>query len=301
MKIFDLHCDTFLELERQRLPFDNNKTAVALDGFKQYDFAVQTMAVWVPDNEPSPKEHYKKVLNYGKKMLDECKDNVMVCRCFDDIKNAEISGKTAVILSSEGGAHIVSEDMVDELFADGIRILSLTWNNDNHLAGGALGEGRLTPLGKRVIERINKLNMVLDLSHLNRQSFLDAALIADRVLASHTAFFEIKNHKRNIDKTQLLALKSKNGLAGLTVYPEFVGENVFDGFYKNISFALENGLLDVLAFGGDFDGAEMDKKLCKLEHIGRLFDYLLGRLIPEKVLNALFFENSINFCQNMLK
>ena len=93
---------------------------------------------------------------------------------------------------------------------------SLTWNEDNVYAGGAFGNGNLTPVGKAFIDKLNKWNTPVDLAHLNSQSFYAAADISYRPFVSHTGLASCLSYPRNISDSQVRLIIEKHGIVGLS-------------------------------------------------------------------------------------
>ncbi|MBO5909628.1 MAG: membrane dipeptidase, partial [Clostridia bacterium] len=198
MKIFDLHSDTFSLLFDKNLSLDSSELAVNIAAFKSVEKAVQQFAVFLRDYEISSADRYKLVLENGKQAL--LNSGIRICTRADVLENDE---KIIALLSIENAGFIKDVSFVDEFYKDGIVTASLTWNGDNKLAGGALGDASLTSLGVDVIKRMNRLSMAVDLSHLNRKSFYEALKEARFPCATHSGIDFILHHPRNLDDAQL--------------------------------------------------------------------------------------------------
>lgn len=294
MKIFDLHCDTFCELFDRKLTLNDNSLAVNYAELSCFDTAVQTFSVFLHPKYNDSAYRYAEVLNCGKKALKEA--NIKICTNRHALEN---DGITA-LLSVEGGVPNFSPNFVEKLFLDGIRTVSLTWNYDNPIAGGCNGDGGLTVLGGYIVREINRCKMTVDLSHLNQKSFFEVIERADSAVATHTGVFSIVEHPRNLTDEQLKLIKEKDGVVGLTVYPEFIGQDPFEGFYYSVEHCLDLGLEDNLSLGSDFDGAEMYENLSKASHLKALNKYLLSKNIAQPIIDKIFFENSYKFYNRVL-
>ncbi|HEV8112636.1 MAG TPA: membrane dipeptidase [Planctomycetota bacterium] len=136
---------------------------------------------------------------------------------------AHAAGAIAGIPGIEGG-HAIEEDLdvLHAFFVDGIRVLTLVWNN--HLswirscrdgAGAAIPEG-LSAFGRKVVRAMNDLGMVVDLSHAGERSFYDALDASSAPpIASHSACHALHGHPRNLTDDQLRALGSAGGVVGI--------------------------------------------------------------------------------------
>lgn len=135
---------------------------------------------------------------------------------------------------------------------------TLTWNFDNELAGGALGKGDITNLGKVIIAKLEENNIFVDTAHLNKKSFYKFCKLTKKpIYNSHSNIFNLKRHKRNLTDKQIELIVKSNGYLGLTIYDKFVsyGKEVnvktialqFDYIIKK--FGYKN-----FGFGTDFYG-----------------------------------------------
>ena len=294
MKIFDLHCDTFTELYDRETSLFDESLSVNKSELCGFDTAVQTFAVFLRPDEQDSVGRYSKVLACGKRRL--CDAGIEICT-----KQRQLKAKgVKAMLSVEGGVPSFSPDFIETMRLDGVRTVSVTWNSDNVLAGGALGTGGLTNLGRNVISELNRCNMVTDLSHLNRRSFFEAVETADTVAATHSGIDALVKHPRNLTDAQLKAVKEKRGIIGLCVYPDFIGDDVFEGFYRAVIHCLELGLENNIAIGTDFDGAKMSRKLSKVSQLSGLYEFLIQRKIGKEQCDKIFYENSAEFYSNVM-
>ena len=294
MKIFDLHCDTFCELFDRKTTLNDISLAVNFSELSKFEKAVQTFAVFLHPKFNDTAYRYTEVLQYGKKALKDV--GISVCT---DRKSFNGDGVTS-LLSVEGGVPDFNPRFVEKMYFDGIRTVSLTWNYRNLLAGGCLEDGGLTLLGEEIIKEVNRFKMTVDLSHLNQKSFFEVVENANSVVATHGGVFATVEHKRNLTDEQLKLLKDKNGIIGLTVYPDFIGADPYLGFYNAVVHCLELELDDNLSLGTDFDGATMHESLSKVSHLESLYQYLIDKNIPKITVDKIFFENSQNFYNRVL-
>ena len=278
MNFLDLHCDTAFELYKRKFPFDNDKLSVTKNSGNFFQKWVQTFAVWINDGIDNPFELYKNIIKDIKVKLENRPLNLMP------------------FFSVEGG-WVLENDIhrLETLKNDGIRMLTLTWNNENPIGGGCNSQKGLTDFGKEVIKNLNELKIATDLSHVNTKTFYKALEIADFPLATHSNCYEICPHQRNLTLEQIKLIAEKNGIIGLTFYPLFLGGDVFEKIYQNIFLLCENNLENNIAIGTDFDGAQMDKKLQKTSDIPSLYHYLEKRGLKKSLLNKIFFENGYKF------
>lgn len=163
-----------------------------------------------------------------------------------------------VIYGLEGLRNVKDVEDLDKLYKKGIRHASLTWNEENHFATGVAGpsDHGLKEEGKRIIDYMNKNNMVIDVSHLNIKSFYDVLEQNPKILmASHSNAYTISNHRRNLNDEQLKALKELGGYVGVNSARNFVSYDAkkqnIDGLIDQIIYLAEHIGIDHIMFGLD--------------------------------------------------
>ena len=188
-----------------------------------------------------------------------------------------------VIFSIEGCDYIKDEDELEELFKLGLRNILLVWNNPNKYGSGNRGDYGLTDEGKSFLRKAIELGISIDLSHMNKKTFYDTIeLIKDeqnlgkevKVIASHSNCFEICPHMRNLDDSQLLALKSVGGLLGLVSYSFFVTdkeEDLKEVYLKHIEHAVS--IMGIDKVGVSSDDMTFSKVLFGEDYGRMVFDY----------------------------
>lgn len=287
MNFFDLHADTPLIL------CENNRDSSVVDivnhPFKKYN---QVMAVFLRDDDKNAFENYNRRTSILKQYLKGCD--------FPLISNLPIKSNGALLSVENAGFLAEDINRIYTLKKDGVVMLSLTWNGDNALASGANGSGGITALGKDVILEMNRLGIALDISHLSHKSAMQGIELADKVLASHSAIYSLNPHRRNLGYEAILALKQKQGIIGLCFYPLFLGgEDVFKRLFDSVEYLISMGLENNIAFGSDFDGAEMSSLLSKTDHIPKLFNAFCSCGLKKTTVNKIFYKNAIAFFDKM--
>ena len=278
MDFFDLHCDTALELYKRNLSFDNEELSVNRNSAKVFGKWTQTFAVWIKDDAENPFLIYKNIIKDIKTKLKTAPENL------------------TPLFAVEGGAVIENRiDRLEILKKDGIKFFTLTWNGENRIAGGCKTEKGLTDFGVTVIEELNRLKIGCDLSHLNRKSFYSAIEYAEFPLATHSNCYEICSHPRNLTLEQIKLIAQKNGVIGITFYPEFLGDNIFDKIYQNIFLLCDKGFENNIAIGSDFDGGKMSESLDKTSKIPLLYGFLEEKGLSKPLLDKIFYKNAYKF------
>lgn len=190
-------------------------------------------------------------------LVDGCSEDVALAREPDDVREIVEEGKLAVAIGVEGG-FVIGEDLtLLERYAElGMAYLGLTWNGHNAIADAAipleeLGDspsehGGVSSFGARVISELNRLGVMIDVSHLSNAATRDAIRLSRApAIASHSSMFGIVPHLRNIDDEAARALAEKGGVVQITAVHEFVKVDppgAMDAFYSLLDeFGLESG------------------------------------------------------------
>jgi membrane dipeptidase len=147
-----------------------------------------------------------------------------------DIRTTARSGKRAILIGIEGG-HAIEDslDLLRAFYRSGARYMTLTHTNTNNWADSSGDEEKhngLTPFGRQVVLEMNKLGMLVDISHVSDKTFYDAVAVSKApVIASHSSARALCANKRNMDDDMLRALAKNGGVAMVNFYPAFLSND----------------------------------------------------------------------------
>ncbi len=155
----------------------------------------------------------------------------------DDVTRIAASRRTVVVIGIENGYPVgLDAARVREFYARGGRYMSLAHNGRNQLSDShtedTAGEAPtgLTPLGRAVVTEMNRVGMMVDVSHASKASMMQTvALSAAPVIASHSAVRALADHSRNLDDEQLRALKQNGGVAQVVAYAAYIAAGTHSG------------------------------------------------------------------------
>lgn len=213
--------------------------------------------------------------------------------------------KMGGIMSVEGAEALGTDPaLVRILHRLGIRLMSLTWNQRNALADGAgedPGGGGLSRAGRAIIQEMNRVGIVADVSHIAEAGFWDVLeCSAKPVIASHSNCRALAPHRRNLSDAQVRALAESGGVQGITYVRDFLqgGEDV-ERVVDHIMHALDVvGNDRHTALGSDFDGVEVP--VAGLEDatgLGNLADVLSARGLADESIGRIFGYNYLDFLE----
>lgn len=319
--IFDLHCDTLDRLalhsvmpeagfmaEDMAIPahrmasLASNDAHIALDRMTQTtDAWCQCFAAFIPDDIGAERGYqvFQVVKAFFQRQLEEHAALIEQARDARDIRPIAESGKCAALLTVEGGSFIVENtDRVHEAADAGVKMLTLTWNAQNAIASGVKAQGGLTFFGRDVVRAMESRRMVVDVSHLNEESFWDVLDVAQRPLAaSHSNARALCGHPRNLSNSQLRALIERECVVGLNFCEAFLadaGPATRDQVLRHVDHILELGGERLLSLGSDYDGCDVPDWLAPAEKIGGLHA-LLAHQFGADIAHAICFENACRF------
>jgi len=155
--------------------------------------------------------------------------DLMIATSVADIRRAKRQGKIAALMGIEGG-HAIEDSLptLREFYRLGVRYMTLTWNNTNNWADAGRGEKKhhgLSDFGKEVVREMNRLGMLVDVSHVSDETMSDALDVSKApIIASHSSARALSNVPRNIPDDLLKRIAKNGGVVQVNFYSVFVDE-----------------------------------------------------------------------------
>lgn len=273
MHLIDLHCDTISELEKKELKetLEENHLCVNLKGMEQAGTLAQFFACFVDVSEHKEagwEGAWQEALRLLERLKEEESDNICLIRSFSEIEQNKEKGKiSAVATVEEGGVLNGKIERLEELYQKGIRLITLTWNYENCIGYPNSRKEQimnmgLKAFGRQIVEKMNDLGMIVDVSHLSDGGFWDCIRLSKKpIMASHSNCRTLCAHPRNLTDEMLKALGEKGGIAGLNFYPAFIKEEkcaAMEDIARHAAHMIAVAGEDVPAVGTDFDGFESE-------------------------------------------
>ncbi len=263
MIIFDAHCDTITELMTKNKTLFMNNLHIDLLRMKEYEGYVQFFAVWIdPQYKDEPLKRALQMMDVFFTQVNNYNNHIAFVTNYIEAMEAIKNGKIAAFLTIEGGEALQGDlSILRMLYKLGIRSIGLTWNGKNEIGAG-VGEADegLTPFGIELIKEMNKLGMLIDVSHLSPKGFWDViAHTRQPIIASHSNAIELCNHKRNITAEQFKAIASSGGVVGINFFSYFLtnnGEASHKDIINHIEYFMGLGGENHIGLGSDFDGID---------------------------------------------
>lgn len=267
--VYDSHVDTPSELLRSRdISIDNESGHVDFPKLRRGGvdgsfFALYTPAETLPEAATC---HAVEMIGAVQDALEK-DGNAVITRSPAQASINKAKGVFSVFLGMENGSPIQESLSLLRFFhRQGVSYLTLTHNGDNAIADSA-AEGKtwrgLSPFGREVVKEMNRLGMMVDVSHVSDDTFYDCIKSSRApIVATHSCCRALCSHRRNLTDDMLRALADVDGYVGINFYPFFLTDdaNPFPGIknvIEHIDHAVEICGIDHVGIGSDFDGIEV--------------------------------------------
>ncbi|MDQ6755841.1 MAG: dipeptidase [Bacteroidota bacterium] len=236
--VVDTHNDILEKCFGKGYSFDEDlrgKTHSDLQRFKESGIDVQIFSVWCDGNQKDP-------FSYANKQIDTLyatalrhPDKITIVKSAAQLSVAVHHNKLAAMIGVEGG-HMIENDLnkLDSLYKRGARYLTLTWNNSTPWASSAMEETKgtlhqpkgLNDFGKNLVRHMNRIGMLVDLSHVGEQTFWDAINTSTKpILVSHSCVYSLSPAFRNLKDDQIKAVGRNGGVIHVNFYSGFLDSN----------------------------------------------------------------------------
>jgi membrane dipeptidase len=214
----------------------------------------------------------------------------------DDIKRAKDLGKVGIIYNLQDCGFIGTDiDLLEEFYYLGIRVMQLTYNSKNTIGTGctARRDKGLTEFGRQVVEKINEMGGIVDISHCGAQTSMDAAVHSSGpIVASHTLADSIFKHDRAKSDDLLRTVADKGGYIGVLTVPGFLTTNMkttIDDWLDHIDYIINLVGIEHVGIGTDYYGYSVPDNLAKK------IDELIGILGFRQEHRATFTDKMQDF------
>ncbi|MGN0733129.1 MAG: dipeptidase [Emergencia sp.] len=276
MRIADMHCDTLIEGWRhpERSFFDGD-TSINLKLLKENGSLVQFFAMYLSRNEMKTMDPYdilKSIYGYYKEQMEKYSDIIRPVYSAADIVTNRDKGMLSAFLTVEDGVFIDGKiERIQEVYDMGVRLITPLWNFENSVGFPCRDDYEehmkgLKPFGFEVVEKMNELGMIIDVSHMSEGGFYDVAKHSKApFVASHSCARAICNHRRNLTDDQLKTIGEKGGVAGVNFECSFLKEGsdraTFEQIIQHLVYMKDKAGIEAIGFGSDFDGIDDNGEL----------------------------------------
>ncbi len=326
--IFDLHCDTvwkISEAKRKGEEISLKKSYLQIDEekLKKGNYFAQCFAIYIPNQYPNPYERCLHDVEIYEKQISESDVLAPVYNYADFEKNAK-AGKISALLTMEDGCPIGENlNNLYALYDRGVRMICLLHNLINPIGNPNFGRyfpngepntsipnetKGLTEFGRKLVQEMNKLGIVIDVSHLSDKGFYDVVSLSKRpIAASHSNARSVCKHVRNLTDDMLYKLAENGGATGINFANHFMhddelrGRNTLDCAIEHIKHIKKKIGTQHIALGSDFDGIDPDIELCDASKMDLLVKKLETSGFSSGEIEKICYKNALRiFKENML-
>lgn len=345
MRAIDMHCDTISEIYTRRKRGEDtvlrqNSLMVDLSKLEQGGYSVQNFALFVEkgdekkelsflenQEEESMFARVKELLHLFKEEMKHNADRISQVYRTEDILQNEIMGKISALLTvEEGGVCEGDLEKLYHLYREGVRMMTLTWNFPNEIGYPNFNEEKdlftpdrergLTETGLTFVEEMDRISMIIDVSHLSDAGFYDVLThTKNPFVASHSNARTVCPVVRNLTDDMLKQLGERGGVAGLnycmdflsmpfkknTCYPVLRPEGVpLDMVAKHARHMADKGGIECVGLGSDFDGIPVNAEISSADKLPYLADALSRCGFNEREMDQIFYQNVFRVYKDVL-
>lgn len=333
MKIADMHCDTIsVLLEKRRAgeqtSLRENTGHLDLQRMRDSGYFLQNFALYVNKNRCADSwEEVCALYEVYRQEMAENADIIAPVSKYSDIAANEAAGKMSSMLTVEEGAVCKGElTKLHKLYDIGVRMLTLTWNFPNELGyPHCTSSGGLTERGREFVAEMQRIGMIVDVSHLSDAGFYDVLESTCKpFVASHSNARSICGHSRNLTDDMIRQLAECGGCMGLNFYADFleipqsrkataetiakrgeknapVSVGGLEAMVRHARHIVNAGGIDVLGLGSDFDGIDTNEALPGVQCMELLWNVLKKADFTENQLDKIFCHNVLRVYKDCLK
>jgi membrane dipeptidase len=237
----DTHADTpqMMLDEGYDLAQPDSPFMISIPKMRQGHLGAEFFSIWVDVNWPKQDLIHRALdlIDAVDEQVGHHSDLLALATTADEIVRLHLQGKFAILMGVEGG-HIIQDDLraLDIYYRLGVRYMTLTHTANTEWADSSGDKPKwngLTGFGKQVVERMNRLGMMVDISHVSDKTFYDTLAVSKApVIASHSSCRALCNVPRNMTDDMIRALAKNGGVMDINFFSGFLGQAFADGFKR---------------------------------------------------------------------
>lgn len=316
INVIDLHCDTVYKLfHTNDTNLYQNSHQVDILKLQKGNSAAQFFALFIDKGYVEKKN--LDIYTYTKELYNLYRENIESNKKYIDqalnykdmISNMEEDKLSAFLTIEEGDFLQGKIERLEEFYNMGLRLVTLTWNyvncigypNSKNPAQMALG---LKKFGFEVIERMNDLGMIVDVSHLSDGGFNDVVSHSQKpIIASHSNARTIHNVPRNLSDEMIRKISDIGGVIGINFYYHFLGKgniSKISAIIEHIKYIKKVGGIECIALGSDFDGIEGELEITNIGEVHKLQDALRKKGMKTAEIEKISWLNAARVIKDCL-
>ena len=314
MRIIDMHCDTLLAgWKKPERSFYDGDTSINLKLLKENGSMLQFFAMYLPRKEMKTMDSYdilKGIYGYYQTQMETYSNLIKPVYSAQEALENEKNGFLSSLLTVEDGVFIDGKiERVKEVYDMGVRLITLMWNFENSVGFPCSDDPEahikgLKPLGIEVVEKMNELGMIIDVSHMSEGGFYDVAIYSKKpFVASHSCARALCNHRRNLTDDQLKTIGNAGGIVGVNFECSFLKEGsdraTFDQIIEHLMYMKDKAGIDAVGFGSDLDGIDDNGELVNYSGFKPLLERMEDKFTYDEI-DKICRENALRVMRDVL-
>ena len=304
----DSHCDTPMFFPQgvdfgsrdERLLVDLHKMT---EGHQDATIMVAYLPQSLADSQPKGcRKFADDIFDKIEEVVSQHQEHIAIAKDYVELVFHKETGRKSIMLGIENGIALEGDLKNLKHFADrGIVYMTLCHNGDNDICDSAKGNNThngVSDFGKKVIRKMNKLGIMVDLSHASEKSFYDALEISKQpIVCSHSSCRALCDHPRNLTDDQMRALAKNGGVMQITLYSGFLrsdGEATIEDAIAHLEHAIEVMGIDHVGIGTDFDGDGGIRGLANSSELLNLTRQLMSRGYSDDDIHKIWGGNFLH-------
>jgi membrane dipeptidase len=311
--VVDTHIDTPLMLEKPGWDFMARHTPgpapdenhVDLPRLREGGLDAAFFSIWMAGTVTGP-EAVKRALiliDHVRSLAEQHPNDIVLATTAAEVRAAHKAGKFAALMGMEGG-HMIDDSLavLRDYHRLGVRYLTLSHSVNTNWAdssGDKPAHNGLTAFGKDVVRELNRLGVMVDISHVADKTFWDALETSKAPLvASHSSMRAISGHARNMTDDMIRALGAKGGVVMINYSVGFLSNERYEAQLKNVPAAELPGPTHV-ALGSDFDGTSVPDGMEDVSKLPKITAALLAKGYSEQDVKNILGENILRLLERV--
>lgn len=324
MKIVDMHCDTILKIYDEGGSLLENDFNIDLKKMLKGDYLLQNFAMFVNLRDTvDPLTKAQQLIDLYYREIDKYKDLIRPVYSYQDIIDNQDAGLMSAMLTLEEGA-VVNNDLaiLRNYYRLGVRMITLTWNYPNGIGYPNLvstkeyrdlyhvnDQDGLTDFGIEYIKEMERLGMIIDVSHLGDAGFYDVLKYTTKpFVASHSNARSVCGVARNMSDDMIRQLAKRNGVMGINFCGDFLKSSSTKGgmrsciedMVKHILYIRSLVGIDYIGLGSDFDGIDQNLEIKDASMMPLLEKALIEAGLTIEEIAKVFYKNVLRVYEEIL-
>ena len=307
----DTHCDTPMFFP-QGIHFEQRDSKILVDLHKMTEGRQDAtiMVAYLPQPTENPTAFADSIFDQIEVIVGQNSDYVRIANTPRDLWMNKHQGLKSIMLGIENGIAIDGKLENLQHFVDrGIVYMTLCHNGDNDICDSASKTQHthhgVSAFGEQVIKEMNRLGVLVDMSHAGEESFYQALEISSKpIVCSHSSARALCDHPRNLTDDQMRALAQKGGVAQTTIYHGFLkkdGEATINDVIAHLEHAIDVMGIDHVGLGTDFDGDGGVRGLADSSELINFTRRLLARRFSEHDIQKIWGGNFLRVMEEVQK